>query len=197
MDRRRTRRTWSRSTTGRIGLTATPLENGSSKIFFPGGTGSKEFAFTFDEPGEYAFSCALIHPQMAGVIRVRERSSPPVDPPQEEVSPQVKVKPRMPKAKAKATRKLTLEATVRNRGDGAAEDLSVCVSARRKLIRVLRDACSSFGSLAPGESERVSFRLRPTKRARGKRVPVTVTTSGSNLATTQVVKRLAVAKSGG
>ncbi len=84
------------------------------------------------------------------------------------------------------------QATVRNLGDAGAANVRVCAAAPRKKARVVGKACTTKAGLAAGGRMMPTFKLRPTRRARGQRVSASFTATSPDAATARTTATLKV-----
>ena len=66
---------------------------------------------------------------------------------------------------------------MRNVGDGAASKVRVCVSAPKSKVRIVGRACVNRGALEPAGRAQVRFKVKPNRKARGKRVKLRISAS--------------------
>jgi plastocyanin len=129
----------------------------------------------FDEAGNYVYYCS-IHGSptlgMRGEVQVGVS-----EPPEPELS--LSVAPR--RATAKAGRSAKFTATLANSGDGPATQVEICVDAPRRLVKVSGEPCATAESLDPDQELAPRFTLKPTRKARGKKVRITFTATAMDV----------------
>jgi hypothetical protein len=89
------------------------------------------------------------------------------------------VKPKRASAKVGKTAKFT--ATARNTGDGAASQVKVCAKAPKKKVKIVGRRCATADELAADERMAPKFKLRPTRKARGRKVTIKFTATAAGL----------------
>ena len=98
-----------------------------------------------------------------------------------------------PKRKAVgAKRTARFNATVRNRGDAATGKLRICVAGPKSKVRIIGKGCVSRGALDPSDRAQAPFKVKPKRKARGKRVTLRFTASGSGAETARATATLKV-----
>jgi plastocyanin len=130
------------------------------------------------DPGRYRFLCTLHPAQMQGVLTVRGAILG------------LQIRPRRAGVRAPGVQRY--RATVRNRGDAVTPNpVRVCANAPQG-INVRGKACRGVGTLAPGATAQMGFRVRATRRAsRGRnRIGFAARSPGSRNAQARAVLRV-------
>jgi hypothetical protein len=148
-----------------------------------------ETAFTVAEPGdhvvEYFSTDAVGNDEETKEIEFTisddgEPGEPQLD---ARVSPRTKT--------VKRGRKATFRLAVENTGDGAAENVELCVRAPKRKVKVVGRACRRSGALGPGEGASARFKLKPTRRA-GRKVTLSFSAVAAGGATDRVAAKLKI-----
>jgi len=87
-----------------------------------------------------------------------------------EAALQLRVKPK--RLKAKPGRLAKFRTTTSNTGDAAAAKVRVCVKVPKRMVKLKGAACRVTKSLAAGKATSTAFKLKPKRRARGKKIKV-------------------------
>lgn len=90
----------------------------------------------------------------------------------------IAVKPKTKRVKAK--RAVALRVSVRNTGESAAGKARVCAKVAKRKAKVAGKSCRKLGALEAGAAAKQLFKVKPTRRAAGKRVKVTFTATAGN-----------------
>jgi plastocyanin len=129
----------------------------------------------FDVAGDYVYYCSIHGGPtfgMRGEVQV-DVTQPP--------APELALSVAPKRATGKVGKVAKFTATLSNSGDAAATDASVCVTAKKRLVKVKGERCATVESLeADGEME-PKFKLVPTRKARGKKVEVTFTATAMDV----------------
>ena len=80
---------------------------------------------------------------------------------------------------------------VENTGDGAADDVELCVRGPKRKVKVVGRACRQSGALAPGEDASARFTVKPTRRA-GRKVTLSFSAVAAGGATDRVAAKLKI-----
>jgi plastocyanin len=99
------------------------------------------------------------------------------------------VKPR--RQSVKVGKLATFTATATNRGDAEASDVKVCVKAPKKKVKVVGKTCAAPASLAADDSIAPKFKLKPKRKAAGKKLTIAFTAKSpdaENVKTTATLK---------
>ena len=148
-----------------------------------------ETAFTVTEPGdhvvEYFSTDAAGNDEETKEIEFTisddgEPGEPQLD---ARVSPRTKT--------VKRGRKATFRLAVENTGDGAADDVELCVRGPKRKVKVVGRACRRSGALGPGEGATARFKLKPTRRA-GRKVTLSFSAVAAGGATDRVAAKLKI-----
>jgi plastocyanin len=100
------------------------------------------------------------------------------------------VKPKRKTVKPGKRAKFT--ATARNIGDAEASKVRVCAKAPKRKAKVVGKACATAAGLDAGARLAPKFTLKPTRKARGKKVRVVFTATGDGLKTIRSTATLKV-----
>ncbi len=112
----------------------------------------------------------------------------------DEGAPELGLSVRPKRKTVKAGERATFTATATNTGDAQASQVRVCARAPKGKARVVGKACATAASLAAGAKVAPKFKIKPTRKARGKRVRVTFTATAQGLPTIRTNAVLKVAK---
>jgi plastocyanin len=129
------------------------------------------FEYTFDTPGTYFFVCQVHAGSMFGTVTV-EAPGP------ELTTLETFAKPKSVSIKPKKAAKI--KANVANPGGAVATNVKVCAKAPKKLLKVRGKACANLGGINPEGSKKATFKFKPTKKAKGKKVNVKLVVTADN-----------------
>jgi len=91
---------------------------------------------------------------------------------------QARVKPK--RDTVKPGQKAKFDLSVRNRGDGAAQGVEMCVKAPKRKVKVMGAECRETPTLGKGQSVEAAFRLKPKRSAAGDRIRLRFVATADN-----------------
>jgi plastocyanin len=98
-------------------------------------------------------------------------------------APELRLSVKPKRKTVKPGKRARFTATARNIGDAEASKVRVCAKAPKSKAKVVGKACATAAGLDAGARFAPKFTLKPTRKARGKKVKVVFTATGDGLKT--------------
>jgi plastocyanin len=140
--------------------------------------GGPPVSYTFGQVGSWQYICRLHSGYSGGawtgMVGTAEVSETGPSETELELTARPKVK------RVSPGRSAALTAAVENVGGAEATNVRVCAKAPKRLVSIKGKSCRGVGSLDAGGASAPRFSVKPTRRAKGKRVKVSFAVSAAN-----------------